>query len=107
FLMALASGMIGVLPTYAAIGVGATVLLVLARCAQGLAASGEVSGAAAFVAEFSPNSRRGFMCSTVQTGALGGALMASLFITFLNTVLGEQAMQDWGWRIPFLTAIPL
>ncbi|MGW0003190.1 MFS transporter [Nocardia grenadensis] len=107
FMMAVASGLIGVLPTYAAIGVGATTLLVLARCAQGLAASGEVSGAAAFVAEFSPNHRRGFLCSTIQTGALGGALLASLVITLLNTVLGEDAMRDWGWRIPFLAAIPL
>jgi MHS family proline/betaine transporter-like MFS transporter len=95
------------LPTYAAIGVGATVLLVLARCAQGIAAGGELGGAASFVSEYSPNTRRGLMCSTVQMGALGGALLASLAVTLLNTVLGEQAMTDWGWRIPFLLAIPL
>lgn len=106
-LMALASGVIGVLPTYAAIGVGATVLLVIARCAQGIAAGGELGGAASFVAEYSPNHRRGLLCSTTQTGALAGALLASLIVTLLNQGLGEQAMTDWGWRVPFLIAIPL
>lgn len=106
-LMAIASGLIGVLPTYAAIGVGATVLLVLARCVQGLAAGGEVSGAASYVAEHSPNHRRGLYCATTQTGALVGALLASLCVALLNTVLGESAMNDWGWRIAFLIAIPL
>jgi MHS family proline/betaine transporter-like MFS transporter len=106
-LMAIASGLIGVLPTYAAIGVGATVLLVIARCLQGIAAGGELGGAASFVSEYSPNHRRGLFCSTVQTGALTGALLASLSVTLLNAILGESAMQDWGWRVPFLIAIPL
>jgi MHS family proline/betaine transporter-like MFS transporter len=106
-LMAGASGLIGVLPTYAAIGVGATALLVLARCAQGIAAGGELGGAASFVAEHSPNHRRGLLCSSVQTGALAGALLASMTVTVLNATLGEAAMSDWGWRVPFLIAIPL
>ena len=106
-LMAAASGLIGILPTYAAIGVGATVLLVIARCLQGLAAGGELGGAASFVAEYAPDHRRGLFCSTVQMGALGGALLASLTVTLLNTVLGETAMIEWGWRVPFLIAIPL
>jgi MFS transporter, MHS family, proline/betaine transporter len=106
-LMAIASGMIGLLPTYVAIGVGATVLLVIARCAQGIAAGGELGGAASFVAEYSPDHRRGLLCSTTQTGALAGALLASLTVTLLNQGLGEQAMTDWGWRVPFLVAIPL
>lgn len=105
--MALASGLIGVLPTYAAIGVGATALLVLARVAQGIAAGGELGGAASFVAEYSPKNRRGLFCSTTQTGALGGALLASLTVSLLNTSLGTEAMADWGWRIPFLIALPL
>jgi MHS family proline/betaine transporter-like MFS transporter len=106
-LMAVASGMIGVLPTYAAIGVGATALLVVARCVQGIAAGGELGGAASFVAEYSPNHRRGLLCSTTQTGALAGALLASLTVTLLNQGLGEQAMSNWGWRVPFLIALPL
>lgn len=106
-LMAIASGLIGVLPTYAAIGIGATSLLVLARCLQGLAAGGELGGAASFVAEKSPSNRRGLLCSTTQMGALGGSLLASVAVTLLNLGLGETAMQEWGWRIPFLIAIPV
>lgn len=106
-LMAMASGLIGFLPTYAAIGVGASALLVLARCLQGVAAGGELGGAASFVAEYSPNHRRGLLCATTQTGALGGALLASLLVSLLNQVLGAATMADWGWRAPFLIAIPL
>lgn len=106
-LMAVASGLIGVLPTYAAIGVGATVLLVIARCAQGIASGGELGGAASFVAEYAPSRRRGFLCATTQTGALAGSLLASLVVTLLNTTLGDAAMTSWGWRLPFLIAIPL
>ncbi len=106
-LMAVASGLIGVLPTYAAIGVGAAALLVLARCMQGIAAGGELGGAASFVAEYAPNNKRGLMCAFVQTGALAGSLLAALVVTLLFTVLGDGVMNDWGWRIPFLIAVPL
>lgn len=106
-IMALASGLIGILPTYAAIGVGAAALLVLARCIQGIAAGGELGGAASFVAEYAPNRRRGFMCALVQTGALAGSLLAALIVTLLFTVLGDDLMNNWGWRIPFLVAVPL
>lgn len=106
-LMAVASGLIGVLPSYAAIGLGSTLLLVLARCLQGLAAGGELGGAASFVAEKSPNHRRGLLCSTTQMGALAGSLIASLTVAILNATLGSQAMAEWGWRLPFLVAIPI
>lgn len=104
-LMAAASGLIGILPTYAAIGVGATALLVLGRCIQGLAAGGELGGAASFVAERSPNNKRGLLCSTTQMGALAGSLLASLTVTVLNQILGEETMGDWGWRIPFIFGV--
>ncbi|MET4640095.1 MFS transporter [Mycetocola sp. 2940] len=106
-LMAIASGLIGILPTYAAIGVGATILLVLARSLQGLAAGGELGGAASFVAEKSPNAKRGLLTSTTQMGALAGSLLASLTVGLLNLILGSEAMAEWGWRIPFLIAIPI
>ncbi|CDY78857.1 L-Proline/Glycine betaine transporter ProP [Caballeronia glathei] len=106
-LMSAASGLIGILPTYAAIGVGASALLVLARCLQGLAAGGELGGAIAFVAEHSPAAKRGLLCSTTQTGALGGVLLASLAVALLNQVLSHEQMNSWGWRIPFLIAIPI
>jgi MHS family proline/betaine transporter-like MFS transporter len=106
-LMAIASGLIGILPEYAAIGLGATLLLVLARSLQGLAAGGELGGAASFVAEKSPNARRGLLCSTTQMGALAGSLLASVTVTILNLTLGAETMADWGWRLPFLIAIPI
>ncbi|GLK19065.1 MFS transporter [Herbiconiux flava] len=106
-LMAAASGLIGILPTYGAIGVGATLLLVLARSLQGLAAGGELGGAASFVAEKSPRAKRGLFTSTTQMGALAGSLIASVTVTVLNLTLGSDVMNDWGWRLPFLIAIPI
>ncbi|WP_022884733.1 MFS transporter [Glaciibacter superstes] len=106
-LMAIASGLIGILPTYAAIGLGATLLLVLARCVQGLAAGGELGGAASFVAERSPSAKRGLLCATTQMGALAGSLLASVTVAILNLTLGSDEMIEWGWRIPFLIAIPI
>jgi MHS family proline/betaine transporter-like MFS transporter len=105
--MCLATVAIGVLPTYAAFGVGAAFLLVAARCVQGIASGGEVGGAAAYVAEKSPAARRGFLCSTVQLGALAGALLASVTVTVLTSVLTQDQLHDWGWRIPFLLSLPL
>jgi MHS family proline/betaine transporter-like MFS transporter len=105
--MCAATFAIGVLPTYAAIGVGAAFLLVAARCVQGVASGGEVGGAAAYVAEKSPPQRRGFFCSTVQLGALGGALLASAVVTALTAVLTPEQLEAWGWRLPFLLSLPL
>ncbi|MBK1783643.1 MFS transporter [Prauserella cavernicola] len=105
--MCVATVAIGLLPTYAAIGVGAAFLLVAARCVQGLASGGEVGGAAAYVAEKSPPRHRGFLCSTVQLGALTGALLASVTVATLNSVLTEEQLADWGWRVPFLLSLPL
>ena len=105
--MAVATFAIGVLPTYAAIGVGATALLVLARVAQGLAAGGEIPGAAAYVAESSPAGRRGFNCSLMQLAVVAGTLLGSAEVALLTRVLDTEAMREWGWRIPFLIALPL
>ncbi|WP_245670479.1 MFS transporter [Nocardia flavorosea] len=105
--MCVATVAIGVLPTYAAIGVSAAFLLVVARCVQGIASGGEVGGAAAYVAEKSPPARRGFLCSTVQLGALMGALLASVAVTILTSVLTHEQLVDWGWRVPFLLSLPL
>lgn len=105
--MCVATVAIGVLPTYSAIGVGAAFLLVAARCVQGIASGGEVGGAAAYVAEKSPPRHRGFLCSTVQFGALSGALLASVTVSILNSVLTEEQLADWGWRVPFLLSLPL
>ncbi|WP_326565620.1 MFS transporter [Amycolatopsis rhabdoformis] len=98
---------VGLLPTYAAVGSAAAFLLVAARCVQGVAAGGEVGGAASYVAEHAPPARRGFLCSTVQFGALGGALLASAVVTTLTSVLSHDQMVAWGWRLPFLFSLPL
>lgn len=105
--MCAATVLIGVLPSYAAIGVGAAFLLVAARCVQGIASGGEVGGAAAYVAEKSPPARRGFLCSTVQLGALSGALLASIVVSIVSSVLSTDQLAAWGWRLPFLLSLPL
>lgn len=105
--MAIATFLIGVLPTYAAIGVGATALLVLARLVQGLAAGGEIPGAATYVAEHSPRRRRGLNTSLMQLAVVAGALFGSLEVALLTSALGPETMAAWGWRIPFLVALPL
>lgn len=105
--MALATFLIGVLPTYAAIGVGATALLVLARLIQGLAAGGEIPGAATYVAESSPARRRGLNTSLMQLAVVAGTLLGSVEVAVLTSALGPETMAAWGWRIPFLVALPL
>jgi MFS transporter, MHS family, proline/betaine transporter len=104
-LMAVGTGMIGLLPTYAAIGVAAPILMVLARMIQGMSAGGEFSGATTMLVEFAPVNRRGFygsfqMCSQALAFSLGAAV-AYLLTTQLNAVQLEQ----WGWRLPFLFGI--
>ncbi|AWI32375.1 MFS transporter [Streptomyces sp. ICN441] len=106
-LMTLATTMIGLLPTYATVGAAAPWLLTLLRVLQGLSAGGEFGGAVSLMTEFAPPGRRGLYGSwqsfTVALGLLGGAGAAAL----LATVLSEAALNDWGWRIPFLLTLPL
>ncbi|RKP56035.1 MFS transporter [Pararobbsia silviterrae] len=104
-LMALGTGMIGVLPTYAAIGMAAPILVVIARLIQGVSAGGEFSGATTMLIEFAPRDRRGFfgsfqMCSQALAFSLGSAV-AFLLTRHLDAV----QLQSWGWRLPFLAGI--
>ncbi|MBM9618152.1 MFS transporter [Streptomyces zhihengii] len=105
--MTLATTAIGLLPTYATAGALAPWLLTLLRIVQGLSAGGEFGGAVALMTEFAPPGRRGLYGSwqsfTVALGLLGGAGVAAL----LATVLTEAALNDWGWRVPFLLTLPL
>ena len=97
--------LIGLLPGYAEIGVLAPVALTLLRLVQGLALGGEYGGAATYVAEHSPDSRRGFYTSFIQTTATLG-LFASLGVILLcRQQLGKETFESWGWRIPFLLSI--
>ncbi len=98
---------VGLLPTYDAIGLWAPVLLVAARVVQGLAAGGEFGSAAAFLAEYSPRKHRGFGVSWLEFGSLLGFLAASLVVFVLTSVMDAQTIADGGWRIPFLIAVPM
>jgi MHS family proline/betaine transporter-like MFS transporter len=106
-LMALSTFSIGFLPGYASIGIWAPILLVLARAAQGLSASAEFGGGATFLAEYSPEERRGFFVSFLQFSSLIGFGSGLLLVQFLSFALSEDALVSWGWRIPFLLAGPL
>lgn len=105
--MTLATVAIGLVPVYATIGVAAPLLITLLRILQGLFAGGEYGGAVALMTEFAPPGKRGFYGAwqslTVAFGLLAGAAVVAL----LPLMLGEAAMLDWGWRIPFLLALPL
>jgi MFS family permease len=97
-----ATALVGVLPTYAQIGLLAPILLVLIRLLQGLALGGEYGGAAIYVAEHSPDEKRGQMTSWIQTTATLGLLLALAVIGITRVTLGEETFEQWGWRIPFL-----
>ncbi|OZM80805.1 MFS transporter [Pseudonocardia sp. MH-G8] len=98
---------IGLLPGYASIGVAAPALLVLLRLLQGFSAGGEMGGASAFVAEYSPPRRRGYLVAWVEMGCILGFLLGSLVVLLLNLVLTPEQVASWGWRVPFLLAAPL
>ena len=106
-LMGIGTFLIGVLPTYASIGILAPILLIVLRLVQGLALGGEYGGAATYVAEHAPNGKRGLYTSWIQTTATLGLFMALLVILGIRTVMGEAAFNDWGWRIPFLLSVIL
>lgn len=110
-MMAISTALIGVLPTAASIGGWALILLYLLKMIQGFSTGGEYAGATTYVAEFAPDRRRGFFGSFLDMGSyLGFAAGASVvaLTTWISTYFaGETAMADFGWRIPFLTAIPL
>ena len=106
-LMGLSTFAVGLLPSYASIGVAAPLILVGLRLLQGLAVGGEYGGAATYVAEHAPSGRRGFYTSFVQTTATAGLFSALLLVIGLRVALGEEAFRDWGWRVPFLVSIAL
>ncbi|MEU6890345.1 MFS transporter [Streptomyces sp. NPDC046557] len=92
----------GLLPTYAGIGVGAPVLLTVLRLVQGFALGGEWGGAVLIVSEHGGDEHRGFWASWPQSGAPGGNLLATGVLALLASVQSEEAFLAWGWRVPFL-----
>jgi len=101
-LMALPTLAMGLLPTYASIGIAAPLLLLGLRILQGAAIGGEVPGAWVFVAEHVPNRHTGYACGTLTSGLTAGILLGSLVATWINTAYSQDAIRDWAWRLPFL-----
>ncbi|MFD7924058.1 MFS transporter [Streptomyces sp. NPDC059740] len=106
-MMAAGTCAIGLIPSYAAIGMWAPVLLLALRVLQGFSTGGEYGGAATFIAEYAPDKKRGFFGSFLEFGTLAGYVAASGLVTVLSTTLSDASMLSWGWRIPFLVAGPL
>ncbi len=106
-IMGLSTFLVGILPSYASIGVAAPVILIALRMLQGLALGGEYGGAATYVAEHAPNGKRGFYTSFIQTTATLGLFLSLLVILGCRYFLGTEAFEAWGWRIPFLLSVVL
>ncbi|WP_158888198.1 glycine betaine/L-proline transporter ProP [Amycolatopsis anabasis] len=106
-MMAIGTLCIGLIPSYATIGVWSPILLVLARMVQGFSTGGEYGGATTFIAEYSPDKRRGFMGSWLEFGTLSGYVLGAAVVTAMKAWVPHATLLDWGWRVPFLVAGPL
>ena len=106
-IMGFSTFLVGLLPSYTSIGIGAPILLVTLRLLQGLALGGEYGGAAIYVAEHAPEGKRGFHTSFIQTTATLGLFAALIVVIVTRSLTGEIAFVDWGWRIPFLISMVL
>ena len=101
-LMAVGTVLIGVLPTYESIGILAPLLLVFARLLQGFSAGGEWGSSTAFIVEWAPTGRRGYYGSFQQMSVVAGLLLGSGVAAILTTLVSNEQMDAWGWRVPFL-----
>ena len=106
-LMGVATVAIGLLPDYEQIGLAAPILLLIMRVLQGFALGGEYGGAAIYVAEHAPQKKRGLLTGWIQTTAAIGLIGALSAILITRQIVGAEAFDDWGWRIPFLLSAPL
>lgn len=104
-LMAVPTGCIGLLPTYADIGIWATVLLVIIRLLQGLSLGGEFSGSITYIIEHAPPQKRAWAGSASLVSLVLGFLLGSLVVNATTGLLGREAFNEWGWRLPFLAGI--
>ena len=101
------TALVGMLPSYATIGVAAPIILIALRLLQGLALGGEYGGAATYVAEHAPDGKRGLYTSWIQTTATMGLFLSLLVILGCRTLMSPEAFDEWGWRLPFLLSIAL
>ena len=106
-LMGVSSTLIGLLPTYAMIGVTAPILLTSLRFAQGLAIGGQWGGAMLLVTESAPSNQRGYYGAFAQAGAPVGVILANLAFIITSALVSEESFYSWGWRIPFLASAVL
>src|SRR5271156_162895 len=105
FMMAIPTGCIGLLPTYAQIGIMAPALLTLIRVLQGLSLGGAFSGSMTFLVEHAPARRRGLVGSTSIVSLVTGFLLGSVIAALVKAPLSDAQYESWGWRIPFLLGI--
>ena len=106
-LMGGATVFVGLLPSQSSIGIASPLLLVAARLVQGLAMGGEYGGAAIYVAEHTPEGRRGFYTSFIQVTATAGLILSLLVTLATRAIAGPEAFAEWAWRIPFLLSAVL
>ena len=106
-LMGVSTFLVGILPSYATLGILAPIILIVLRLLQGLALGGEYGGAATYVAEHAPNGKRGLYTSFIQTTATIGLFLSLLVIWSCRNYLGKDAFEAWGWRIPFWVSVVL
>ncbi|MDQ4047147.1 MAG: MHS family MFS transporter [Actinomycetota bacterium] len=106
-MMGASTALIGLLPTYAQIGVWAPVLLMVLRILQGFSAGGEWGGAALMAVEHAPRDRRGFWGAYPQIGVPVGMIIATLVLFLLRLSMSEEQFLEWGWRVPFLLSVAL
>ncbi|MEU6116580.1 glycine betaine/L-proline transporter ProP [Streptomyces sp. NPDC047117] len=106
-MMAISTFAVGFLPSYSTIGLAAPILLLLCRLVQGFSTGGEYAGATTYIAEYSPDRKRGFLGSWLDFGTFVGYSLGSSLVTVLTAVLSDEQMLSWGWRIPFYVAGPL
>jgi hypothetical protein len=106
-IMGLSTFIVGILPSYATIGAAAPIILIGLRMLQGLALGGEYGGAATYVAEHSPQNKRGAYTAWIQTTATLGLFLSLMVILGTRTLIGEAEFANWGWRVPFLLSIAL
>src|SRR5665213_1907151 len=106
-LVGLATAAVGLIPTFASIGVAAPALLVACRLLQGLALGGEYGGAAIYVAEHAPRHRRGLYTSFIQASVIGGFLLSVAVVLVANRFVDPGQWEAWGWRVPFIFSLVL
>jgi len=101
-MMAVPTVLIGFIPTYEELGIYATILLIILRMLQGLSVGGELMGSISYLVEIAPPNKKHFYGSFTLFSAVGGLLLGSTVVTILSSILGDEVMSLWGWRVPFI-----